>query len=68
MKKNVKKYKTVLKIKIFILQLEKNLIFFFSSKKIKKEILHTKVLRMTRKGKLAKILEHPYFLISIKKM
>jgi len=31
----------------------------FLFRKSKEEILRTKVLRMTRKGKLARILEHP---------
>jgi hypothetical protein len=35
--------------------------FFFSSKKSKEEILRTYVLRMTDKGKLIKILEHPLY-------
>jgi hypothetical protein len=47
------------KINIIILQPAKNLMFFFSSQKIKKEILRTKVLRMTRKGKLTKIFKTP---------
>jgi hypothetical protein len=55
------------KINIIILQPAKNLMFFFSSQKIKKEILRTKVLRMTRKGKLTKILEHFQLLLGIYK-
>jgi hypothetical protein len=51
--------KTVPKIHIVILSEAKNLLFFFSSKKSKEEILRTYVLRMTDKGKLVKILEHP---------
>jgi DNA-binding transcriptional regulator PaaX len=42
-----------------ILNEAKNLLFFFSSQKSKEEILRTYVLRMTDKGKLAKILEQP---------
>jgi hypothetical protein len=50
---------TVPKIHIVILSEAKNLLFFFSSQKIKKEILRTYVLRMTWKDNLTKILEHP---------
>ena len=49
---------TVPKIKIVILSEAKNLLFFFSSQKSKKEILRTYVLRMTDEVKLVKILEH----------
>jgi len=59
--KNLAIYETVPKIKVVILSKAKNLIIFFSSQKIKKEILRTKVLRMTRKGKLIKILEHSLY-------
>lgn len=50
------------KTNIVILRKAKNLIFFFSNQKIKKEILRTKVIRMSRKDKLTRILEHSYIL------
>jgi hemin uptake protein HemP len=47
---------TVPKINV-ILQPAKNLIFFFSNQNIKKRDPSAYSLRMTRKGKLARILE-----------
>ena len=51
---------TVPKIRTVILSEAKNLMFFFSSQKIKKEILRPYGLKMTRKGKFTEILEHPH--------
>jgi hypothetical protein len=48
----------ILDFKDVILSEAKNLKFFFSSQKIKKRDPSAYSLRMTRKGKLAKILEH----------
>jgi hypothetical protein len=51
------KPETVPKIHIVIPSEAKNLVFFFSSQKIKRRDPSDFVLRMTRKGKFAKILE-----------
>jgi hypothetical protein len=51
--------KTVPKIRTVILSEAKNLVFFFPSQKIKKEILRPYGFRMTRKDKFTKILEYP---------
>jgi hypothetical protein len=50
------------KTNIVILSEAKNLLFFFSSQKSREEILRTYVLRMTDKGKLAKILEQSHYM------
>jgi hypothetical protein len=48
----------VLKIKVVILSEAKNLFLSFQVKGLKEEIFRTKALKMTRKGRLARILEH----------
>jgi hypothetical protein len=55
--------KTVPKIYTVILSEAKNLFLSFQNKKINKEILRPYGLRMTRKGKFTKILEHPLCMI-----
>jgi hypothetical protein len=55
----MRRIESVPKIHIVILSVSEESLFSFQIKKSKEEILRTYVLRMTKKGKFTKILEHP---------